>query len=76
MKQRFVKTRTDKSKASVLYGLGIAKAPVLVTFSAGFPQQRQRRRVKRSVRGATDVTRVRRFETSSGWAKGDPKIPC
>lgn len=29
------RTRTDKSKASVLYGLEIAKAPILVVFSAG-----------------------------------------
>lgn len=29
------RTRTDKSKASVFYGLEIAKAPILGLFSAG-----------------------------------------
>lgn len=28
--------QTDKSKASVLYGLGSAKAPILVVFSVGY----------------------------------------
>lgn len=37
--------RTDKSKASVLYGLGSAKAPILVVFSAGYsPTAREKTR--------------------------------
>jgi hypothetical protein len=45
------KGRMTSARVSVRYGLDIPKAPVLVGFSAGIPQQRCMRRRKGPVRG-------------------------